>query len=175
MNGPEHISEQNQPANKKAENGKDSLTDRAMIEFAAVLDDFMDEEVVDREGNAIGTLACYWQSVSGLLVFLGIAVNGQKGVRVVPGHRSQADEEHACIRLTFHAADVASAPRLDCATDVDAALERSVYEHFGVEEAEEKMKLPPDTNEFARCVQWAVERVVRNLLRIVGRLGGGRD
>src|SRR6185436_5044638 len=107
-----------------------------MIEFASVLDDFIDEEVMDKEGGVIGTLACYWQSVSGHLVFLGIKVKGQEGVRVVPGRRSQVDDRDACIRLGFDAEAVESAPRLDCATEVDATLERTVYEHFEVEEAE---------------------------------------
>jgi hypothetical protein len=107
-----------------------------MIEFASVLDDFMDEEVVDKEGAAIGTLACYWQSVSGRLVFLGIKVKGREGVHVVPGHRSQVSDRHACIRLAFDAEDIASAPRLDCATELDATLERAVYEHFEVEEVQ---------------------------------------
>ena len=105
-----------------------------MIEFASLLDDYMDEEVVDKEGNPIGTLACYWQSVSGHLVFLGINVKGQKVVRVVPGHRSQVDDRHACIRLGFDLEDIESAPQFECATEVDAALERAVYKHFEVEE-----------------------------------------
>lgn len=28
---------------------------------ANVLDDFLGEEVVDRDGNPVGTLACYWE------------------------------------------------------------------------------------------------------------------
>ena len=118
----------------KAESGKDSLTDPAMIEFASVLDDFMDEEVVDKQGRTIGTLACYWQSVSGLLVFLGIKMKGHENIRVVLGRRSQLDEEHACVRLGFDGVDIESAPCLDCATELDAALERAVYEHFGIDQ-----------------------------------------
>ena len=123
-------------ANEKARSAKDSLTDAAMIELASVLDDYMDEEVVDKEGGAIGTLACYWQSVSGHLVFLGIKVKGQEVVRVVPGHRSQVDDRHACIRLGFDLENIESAPQFECATEVDAALERAVYKHFEVEETQ---------------------------------------
>lgn len=135
MNTPEPSEQPKSPTHKNAESGKGPLTDTAMIEFASVLDDFMDEEVVDQEGAAIGTLACYWQSVSGQLVFLGIKLKGQEAVRVVPGHRSQVDERNACLRLSFDAEDIESAPQFDCATEVDAALERAVYKHFQVEEA----------------------------------------
>jgi hypothetical protein len=136
MNTPEPFQQTKSPTNKEADNGKEPLTDTAMIEFASVLDDFMDEEVVDKQGAAIGTLACYWQSVSGRLVFLGIKVKGREGVHVVPGHRSQVNDRHACIRLGFDAEEIASAPRLDCATEVDTTLERAVYEHFEVEETQ---------------------------------------
>ena len=119
----------------QAESSRNSLTERVMIDFASVLDDFMGEEVVDKQGTAIGTLACYWQSASGLLVFLGIKVKGHKNVRVVPGRRSQVDDRHACIRLGFDAVDIESAPCLDCATDLDETLEGTVYEHFGIREA----------------------------------------
>ena len=132
MNTPEP--QQKSPINQKPETSKDSLTDPAMIEFASILDDFLDEEVVDEQGAAIGTLACYWQSVSGLVVFLGIKITGDESIRVVPGRPSQVDDRHACIRLRFAAEDIESAPRLDCATELDATRERSVYEHFGISE-----------------------------------------
>lgn len=126
--------QQESSSNEKAASGKDSVTDQGIIDFASVLDDFMDEEVVDKQGTVIGTLACYWGSVSGLLVFLGIKVKGHESVRVVPGRPSQVDDRHACIRLGFEAVDIESAPRLDCATQLDATLERAVYEHFRIRE-----------------------------------------
>jgi hypothetical protein len=134
MKTPKPFSEQKGSANEKAESGKDSLTDPAMIDFASVLDDFLDEEVVDQEGTTIGTLACYWQSVSGMVVFLGIKVTGDESIRVVPGRPSQVDDRHACIRLRFDAEDIESAPRLDCATELDATRERTVYEHFRIQQ-----------------------------------------
>ena len=136
MKTPKPFSQQQSSINEKAESGKDSLTDPGMIDFASVLDDFLDEEVVDSQGTAIGTLACYWKSVSGLLIFLGIKVNGQENVRVVPGRRSQVDNRNTCIRLSFDAGDIESAPRFDCANELDAVFERSIYEHFGVTEAQ---------------------------------------
>jgi hypothetical protein len=107
-----------------------------MLDFASALDDFMDEEVVDSQGTVVGTLACYWLSVSGRLLFLGIRVNGHDGIRVVPGRRSQVDDRHGCIQLGFDAEDIRSAPCLDCAGELEPTLERSVYDHFGFSEPE---------------------------------------
>ena len=136
MKTPKPFSQQESSLDEKAESGQDSLTDPAMIDFASVLDDFLDEEVVDKQGTAIGTLACYWISVSGLLMFLGIKVNGQESVCVVPGRRSQVDNRNTCIRLAFDAEEIESAPHFDCANELDATFERSVYEHFGVAQAQ---------------------------------------
>lgn len=116
MNTPEPSSQQKSP--QKAESGTDALTDPAMIDFASVLD----EEVVDQEGAPIGTLACFWKSVSGLVIFLGIKVKGQQSVRIVPGRRSQVDDRNTCIRLGFEAEAIASAPRFDCADELDATF-----------------------------------------------------
>ena len=112
------------------------MTDPAMIEFASVLDDFQGEEVVDKHGTAVGTLGCYWQSVSGRLVFLGIEIKGDDSIRVVPGRPSQVDERHACIQIGFEAKLIESAPQFDCANELDAMFERRVYHHFSVGEAE---------------------------------------
>ena len=130
MSTPEPSPQPGFPDDKIGSN-KESRTDQAN-EFAALLDDFMDEEVVDKNGAAVGTLACYWQSVNGWLVFLGIKIRGQEGVRVVPGLRSQVDDQHACIRLDFEAEDIESAPSFDCANELDAVFERAVYEHFEI-------------------------------------------
>src|ERR1051326_2507001 len=113
MNAPEPSQQTTRPVESKPDSGKQPLTEAAMIEFASVLDDFMDEEVVDKQGAAIGTLACYWESVAGLLVFLGIKIKGKEGIHVVPGRRSQVDVQHACIHLDFEAAASESAPQFD--------------------------------------------------------------
>jgi hypothetical protein len=134
MNNPEPSSKKKRPVDGSAGGSTDPLTDDQMIEFAAVLDDFMDEEVVDERDAVIGTLACYWQSVSGELVFLGIKLERHEAIRVVPARRSQVDGKHSCIRLGFDARDIESAPQFDCASDLDAALERMVYEHFRIDE-----------------------------------------
>jgi len=136
MDTTEPFSEQNNSSNQKAESGKDPLTDPAMIDFASALDDFQGEEVVDKHGTPVGTLGCYWQSVSGLVVFLGIKMAGDESVRVVPGRPSQVDDRHLCIRLGFAAYAIESAPQFDCANELDAPFERRVYKHFHTGESQ---------------------------------------
>jgi len=132
MNTPYPFPQPNNSNNEEPEKRNDSLEEQRMIDFASVLDDFMDEEVVDKEGATIGTLSCYWKSVSGLLMFIGIKLNEQDCVRVVPGRRSQVDDHHACIRLGFEAEHIQTAPAFNCDNELDATFERRVYEHFGV-------------------------------------------
>ncbi|MEO8428259.1 MAG: hypothetical protein ABI651_14210 [Verrucomicrobiota bacterium] len=122
--------------NEDAESDEDSRTDNVIIDFASVLENFLDEEVVDKQGTTIGTLTCYWPSVTGTRVFLGVKLKGQETIRVVPGRRSQVDDRQACIRLGFDAVDIEAAPRFDCARELDATIERAVYEHFRVAEAQ---------------------------------------
>ena len=54
----------------------------------SLLDDFIDEEVVDKQAVSVGVLVCYWESASGD-VFLGLKTNGQDIVRIVPGVRAE--------------------------------------------------------------------------------------
>ena len=133
----------NHSTDDSAERSKESLTDQAMIDFVSALDDFMDEEVVDNQGTVVGTLACYWLSVSGRLVFLGEKIDGQETIRVVPGRRSQVDDRHGCIQLGFDQEDIRSAPGLDCAEELDPTREKSVHEHFGIGEPEPHGGLRP--------------------------------
>ena len=104
--------------------------DRDVSDLAAVLDDFLDEEVVDRRGMAIGTLACYWQSVSGALVFFGVRLEGQESIRAVLGRHSQLDDRRACIRLGFDVEVIEDAPIFDSAQELDAMMECTVHDYF---------------------------------------------
>ena len=117
---------------EETENDQDPWQDRIMGDLASVLEDFLDEEVVDRHGTVIGTLACYWQSVSGPLVFLGVRLAGQESIRVVLGRRSQVDDRRACIRLGFDAEAIEAAPCFDPAQELNAVVERTVHEYFRV-------------------------------------------
>lgn len=115
---------------EEAENIQDRCPDRDVSDLASALEDFLDEEVVDRQGTAIGTLACYWRSVSGSLVFFGVRLEGQESIRAVLGRRSQLDDRRACIRLGFDVEVIEEAPIFDPAQDLDAIMEHAVHGYY---------------------------------------------
>jgi hypothetical protein len=109
-----------------------------MIDFTLVLEDFMDEEVLDKQGATVGTLACYWPSAFGQRVFLGVKLKNRGDVHVVPGRRSQVDDRKACIRLGLEAAEIEAAPLFDCAERWNATIERTVNQHFHPVQAQQR-------------------------------------
>lgn len=117
---------------EEAENIPAAWQERDVSDLASVLEDFLDEEVVDRQGTAIGTLACYWQSVCGSLVFFGVRLEGQESIRAVIGRRSQVDDRRVCIRLGFDVEVIEDAPIFDPAQELDAIMERRVHEYFSL-------------------------------------------
>ena len=98
---------------------------------AAILDDFLDAEVLDKRGDTIGTLECYWESASGTF-FLGIKITEQEIVRVVPGSLARLDERHACILVGCGAATIRSGPPFDCDKELKGQIEHAANKHFGV-------------------------------------------
>jgi hypothetical protein len=100
--------------------------------IASTLDDYLDQEVMDLTGSTIGTLSCYWEG-AGEMVFLGVKLQGQEDVRVVPGVGARVDERLSCVRVGFKASEIRTAPEFDCDKDMKASLEHAASEHFGVE------------------------------------------
>ena len=105
-----------------------------MSTLASEVDDYLDEEVVDKEGAPIGTLACYWEGAGGKVVFFGIKLTDQDEVRIVPVRGAEVNERHSCIQVCFELDDIADAPAYDCDYDLDDTLERAVHEHFNLEQ-----------------------------------------
>jgi hypothetical protein len=101
--------------------------------LAAILDDYLDQEVMDLTGAIVGTLSCYWESNSGV-IFLGVKIKGREDVRVVPGLNARADERLSCVRVGFKASEIRTAPEFDCDKEMKASLEHAASEHFGIEE-----------------------------------------
>jgi hypothetical protein len=50
-----------------------------MIRNVNVLEDFLGEEVVDTEGNPVGTLACYWERKQRDALLLGVDIPERSG------------------------------------------------------------------------------------------------
>jgi len=112
------------------------LPHHSFVQSAAVLEDYLDEEVVDRNGKLLGTLSCYWEDGEGQLVFCGIRLNNAEEVRVVPGEDCQISERQSWVRVNYSASVVRKAPAYDCDKELDARFERAVFEHYGMTEAQ---------------------------------------
>ena len=98
----------------------------------SLLEEFIDEEVVDKSGKPIGVLDCYWESSSSGELFLGIRLGGQEDVHVVPGIRVELVERHSLVQIGFDAKSVRSAPLYDCDKELWPRLEQQAMEHFGL-------------------------------------------
>ena len=105
------------------------------VKTGSALEDYLDEEVVDRSGKPLGTLTCYWEDGDGLLVFCGVHVQNADDVRVVPGSDLQVSERHSWVRVNYPRSVVSKAPAYDCDEELNAEFERRVFEHYGMTDA----------------------------------------
>ncbi len=102
--------------------------------MADPFEDFMDEEVVDTEGNPIGTLACYWEHDEGKPVLLGIDVGGQgHHTHLMPAKDARPNAKHAYIVVNYTKEKVSQAPCLDCGCELDGPFEKKVFAYYGEE------------------------------------------
>jgi len=112
------------------------LQHHAFVKSAAILEDYLDAEAVDRSGKLLGTLACYWEDGEGELVFCGVHMKNADEVRVVPGNDAQVSERHSWVRLNYPSSLVAKAPLYDCDEELNAEFERNVFTHYGMADAQ---------------------------------------
>jgi hypothetical protein len=97
-------------------------------------EEFLGEEVVDFDGNPIGTFACYWERIKGRPVLLGIDCDGdQKRTRVAPAKGAWLNVKQTYLCLPYAKEYVEQAPCLDCNLELDAAFEERVYNYYGME------------------------------------------
>lgn len=94
-------------------------------------DDFLGEEVVDVDGQPIGTLACYWEHEADKPVFLGIDVEAVDGTHVVPTKEVQLDTRKSYVVLPFTKEKIRRAPCLECGSELDRAFEKKVFNYYG--------------------------------------------
>ena len=96
-------------------------------------EDFLGEEVVDCEGETVGTFACYWERDEGKPMWLGIDCDGdQKQTRVAPAKGARLNVKQTYISLPFTREKIEQAPCLDCDAELDAAFEDRLYAYFGM-------------------------------------------
>jgi len=90
-------------------------------------------DVVDRNGNNIGTLDCIWADHTGEPAFVGVRTGWFLGkTHVVPAESVEVSEQGQRLRLPYSAEKVKSAPAYDADIDVTEAQEREVYSYYGL-------------------------------------------
>jgi hypothetical protein len=98
------------------------------------IEDFLGEEVVDREGETVGKFVCYWHSFAGKAIVLGVdAEDDSDRTHLVPARGMRMDERHSCIRIPFSRATVESAPTLECDEDLEIHHAAEMYTHYRLE------------------------------------------
>jgi len=97
-------------------------------------DDYLDTEVMDQEGRLAGSLACFWRDEDDEPAFLGIHTRRPpEKTAVVPARIAEANERRSCVFLRITAADLRSAPSLDCDLELNEDFEKKVWDHFQLE------------------------------------------
>jgi hypothetical protein len=98
-------------------------------------EDYLGEEVVDRRGDTVGRLECYWtddeddQSPA----FLGISTEEDRNrTFVVPAAVAKLEERYSCVRLSVPGIKVRQAPQLNCDQELDAKFEQKLTEYFNL-------------------------------------------
>jgi len=95
------------------------------------LDDFLGEEVVDANGSAIGTLACYWEQDDGTPILIGIDFEDIPDTHVAPVRDVTLNTRKSYVVLPFSKDRIRRAPSLECGADLDRAFEQKVFDHYG--------------------------------------------
>ena len=97
-------------------------------------EDYLGEEVVDRRGDAIGRLECYWTGPDDKPAFLGVTTESDRDrTFVVPAPLARIEERYSCIRLTVPGFKVRQAPLLECDKPIDTAFEKRLSEYYHLE------------------------------------------
>ena len=105
-------------------------------------EDYLGEEVVDRRGDSVGRLECFWTGGDDKPEFLGISTEEDRNhTFVVPASLSRAEERYSCIRLTIPAIKVRQAPRLECDQPIDTAFHKRLGEHFHLDTPEHELHI----------------------------------
>ena len=98
-----------------------------------VLEDFLGEEVVDMEGNPVGTFACYWEREQKSALLLGVDIPERSGhTHIVPAQNARCNERQTYVVVPFSRAKIIQAPCLACDSEMDEVFERRIWAFYGL-------------------------------------------
>jgi len=97
------------------------------------LSQFVGYDVVDRNGNSIGTLDCIWADHTGEPAFVGVRTGWFLGkTHVVPAESVEVSEQGHRLRLPYSDEKVKNAPAYDADYDMTDEKEREIYAYYGL-------------------------------------------
>jgi hypothetical protein len=104
-----------------------------MIQNADALEDFLGEEVIDREGTPVGTLACYWERHKRETLLLGVDIPGKSGhTHIVPAFGARCNHRKIYVEVAFTREKIIQAPSVTCEADIDGVLEERIWAYYGM-------------------------------------------
>ena len=96
------------------------------------LEQYIDHDVLDQNGDKIGTLHCLWSDGSGEPAYLGVQTGWLFGkTHVVPADRTEVNDNSRRIRLPYTAEQVKNAPSYDPAVELDSNIQSQVSSYYG--------------------------------------------
>jgi len=101
--------------------------------FDRDLSGYVGYDVVDRNGNNIGTLDCLWTDHTGEPAFVGVRTGWFLGkTHVVPAQSVEVNERDRRLRLPYTEEKVKNAPAYDTEAEMTEDQEREVYNYYGL-------------------------------------------
>ena len=101
--------------------------------FDRDLERYLGYDVVDRNGNEIGTLECLWADHEGQPAFVGVRTGWFLGkTHVVPAESVEVSERGQRLRLPYTEEKVKAAPAYDADSEMTEEMEREVYQDYGL-------------------------------------------
>jgi uncharacterized protein (TIGR02271 family) len=101
--------------------------------FNRNLERYIGYDVVDRNGNPIGTLECLWTDHTGEPAFVGVRTGWLFGkTHVVPADSVEVSKHGGRIRLPYTEEKVKEAPAYETDAEMTLEKEQEVYRYYGI-------------------------------------------
>ena len=99
------------------------------------LEQLIDYQVVDQNGDEIGSLHSLWSEPdTGAVEFLGVKTGWLFGHNhVVPAEKAELDETENVVRLPYTAMFVKEAPSISADAEISEAEEADIYRYYGLD------------------------------------------
>lgn len=99
------------------------------------LEQLIDYQVVDQNGDEIGSLHSLWSEPdTGAVEFLGVKTGWLFGHNhVVPAEKAELDESENLVRLPYTAMFIKEAPSISADSEISEAEEANIYQYYGLD------------------------------------------